>query len=102
MEKLNKVKEEYNDILSNLTHFALIKTPDSGYYQIFDIRNQSTIYIEYKHDIVVKLMIEGGVKIVNDIKEVENPDFIRYMVKWDDEKKDWVKFKESSSNRTKE
>ncbi|MGB3466368.1 MAG: hypothetical protein WBA74_13905 [Cyclobacteriaceae bacterium] len=96
-EQVKRVKLENLEILEAIENYALIKgdEPDD-LYTIFDIKNQNKIYAEYDHSILTQLMIEKGVKIVSDEEEVTDPNFVRYMYKYDEKMKKFIKVRAPS------
>jgi hypothetical protein len=85
----------FEDILSNLSDYALVRTEASksskAFYSIYSISIQSWIVVEEGFEDLVNLMLERKVRVVDDVKEVRIKDFVRYVMKWDEATKSFIK-----------
>jgi hypothetical protein len=87
--KRSEAEETHNDILGNLSHYALIKNNEGLPYTIYDINSQSFVYVNKFYDELISIMLERGVKVVNDINEVRNPNRKHTHMKLDPETGEW-------------
>lgn len=93
-KKHKKVESENKDILSQIDNYALIKSKKiQNAFTIYDVKNQSFVLVEEHQEVLITLMKEKGVRVVEEIEDVIDPNFIRYMLKWDEQKKEFVKIK---------
>ena len=76
------------EILENLTKYVLIKGSSEGHL-LFSIKNQSYIIVEDIGEFN-ELLILKGIRIVDDVKEVRNPEYVHYVQVWNDETKEWM------------
>ncbi len=84
-----ELQNQYKDIFDNLSEYALVKNPGDGHF-LFHIKDQGTVMLEENGELK-NLFIKRGIKIVDDVKELKNPDFEAYGVTWDEETNSWIK-----------
>lgn len=87
----DELENKFADILNNIGNYALIKNQGKVPYMIYDIANQGYLLVEEDLEKLIALLLKRNVKVVNTVEEVQNPDFVRYVMKWDEEKKTFVK-----------
>jgi hypothetical protein len=96
---LNKLDEDlekkHSDIFDNLPDYALVKSKEISQsqelYTIFHISNQSWVLIEEDYNELIQLMLMKNVRVVNDESELKIKDFVRYVMKWDEVTKSFIK-----------
>ena len=84
-----ELENQYKHILDNLSEYALIKITGSGHI-LFHIKEQGYVMLEDNGELI-NLFIKRGIKIVDDVKELKNPNYEAYGVTWDEETKSWIK-----------
>ncbi len=90
---MNKL-EEYKHILDNINDYVLLKSELKNFYGIYHIKSDSDVLINTTEDVYEELfaaMKNSGVKIVDSVDEVRDATIERYHLRWDAEKKEFVK-----------
>jgi hypothetical protein len=89
------LEKKYPDIFSNLSDYALVKSTHNSEsqesYTIFHISNQSWVLVEDDYNELIQLILSKNVRVVNDESELKIKDFVRYVMKWDEATKSFIK-----------
>ena len=86
---------DIEEILSNASDYAIILGNEA---LPFNIKTQSWLVVELSNEeteIFIKELLERGAKKVQTLEEVKDPNFIHYVLVWNEEKKDWDKVDQS-------
>jgi hypothetical protein len=83
----------YPEIFDNLNNYAVIRNVDDRFckYTVFNRTNNSYVILEVENDLTAELMIQKGVPVYDDVSQAKNPDYEPFSLKWDDQKKEWIK-----------
>ena len=78
----NNIIENNIDIFSNLVDYAIVGSENS--YLILQISNMKFVIIEDNYREIIRLMIERGVKIVENAEELRPKEFKQVHQVWDE------------------
>jgi hypothetical protein len=79
---------EYRHIFDNLSEYVLVKNSGGGYV-LFSIKKQGYVMLENSENLD-DLLIKKGIRVVNDAKEVRDPNFVHYVQVWNEEEKKYI------------
>ncbi len=83
---------EANEIIADYSNYGLLKMEAS--YLIFDLRTNGMVLIhmpEHEYVPFFETLINKGIKVASKQEDLLHAQVEHYQLKWDDEKKDWVK-----------
>jgi hypothetical protein len=87
--KNSEVEDYHFDLLSNIGKYCLIKNTEGLPYTIYNVTRQSFVSVNKYYDELITIMLERGVKVVDDINEVRNPNRKHTQMKLDPETGEW-------------
>jgi hypothetical protein len=88
---IEELEKEFPEILTCLQDYALVRNTTGIAYTIYNVKDQAYVLVDEYFDELITLMLKRGVKVVNSMEEVVNPDHKFYVMRWDEEKRVWVK-----------
>jgi hypothetical protein len=85
--------QAYPEIFNNLSDYAVISNKGDKplVYTIFNRTTNGYVLVEEESDKVAELMLKKGALLYDSIEEAWNPEYEPHSLKWDDNKKEWVK-----------
>lgn len=89
MDSIN-FKEHFNYIFDHLNNYALVKNSDDSGYSIFHITNQAHFYTQDHYLELIEMLLKENIKVVSDVKELIDPDFVNYSQIWDEDQKKMI------------
>lgn len=85
-----QIREDFKEIFDHIADYALIRVAGGGFI-IYHITNRSYVISEQNLQSLIKLLLEENITVANSVEEVNRPGFVRYFMKWDEQKKEFVK-----------